>query len=176
MSILKLRDGQSLASMRRKGATPLPVVRQDVQRKIRATLLSGTQTKLSVIAKSNGVTVQYVRDMLNNDPELRASYETSLAQTAERIEEAAVSMCLDEDTNAIARQKMIEFMLPKLMPERYSEQAQIANSAGLGVKRIAVVATLPVIKVDSDGIPIQEKSKDPTEIIDVKSTEPLKGL
>lgn len=142
------------------------VVSDIVNRKIRATLLSGERPQLATIARVNGVSRDYVQRMLDNDPELMSSYKTSLCVTAEKIEKAAVDMCLDDGVNPIARGKLIEFMLPKMMPEKYGEQAGLLNGSGSGVKKIAINLVMPVIEVDQDGIPISKKEP---EIINVES-------
>lgn len=145
------------------------VVSFEVQRKIRASLLSGRHPQLASIARECGVSRDFVQRMLDNDPELAASVRTSLAVTAEQIEKAAVDMCLDEGLNPIAREKMIEFCLPKMMPERYGEQASLLGN-GQTVKRIALVPCMPVIPVDADGIPIAQ-SQSPIETVDVEAKD-----
>jgi len=142
----------------------------EVQRKIRATLLSGKHPQLATIARENGVTRDYVQRMLDNDPELAASVRTAMAITAEQIEQAAVDMCLDDGVNPIAREKMIEFCLPKMMPEKYGEQASLLG-AGQAVRRIALVPVMPVIAVDENGIPIQQSKEAQGKVIDVEAKD-----
>lgn len=159
----------------RKGLKALPrtrtpsvdngqVVSFEVQRKIRASLLSGKHPQIATVARACGVSSAYVRRMLDNDPELAASVKTSLEITAEQIEQAAVDMCLNDELNPIARQKMIEFCLPKMMPEKYGSQAELLGHSGQSVKRIAIMPVMPVVAVDADGIPIKQKKE---EVIDV---------
>jgi len=134
-------------------------------RKIKADLLSGKHPQLSKIARRNGVSVCYIKRLLENDPELKQSYEDALLETAEEIEQAAVDMCLDDGINPIAREKMIEFCLPKMMPQRYGEQAELLSGVGQRVKRIALVPVMPVVEVDANGIPVERKPQG--EVIDV---------
>ena len=135
------------------------VVSDIVNRKIRATLLSGGHPQLATIARANGVSRDYVQRMLDNDPELMASYKTSLCITAEEIEKAAVDMCLDDELNPVARGKLIEFMLPKMMPERYGENAGLSDAA----------RNLPKFNI-SINLPVVQKTE---QVIEAKSESPL---
>lgn len=143
------------------------------RQKIIAMLTDGRHPVITNIARACKVSPSTIHYMLKKDPELRDRYETALAVTANEIENAAVDMCLDERTHPMARGKMIEFMLPRLNPTRYGEQAQTLGLAGQAVKRIAIVAEMPVIETDANGIPIA-KSQSPLEpeVIEAKTVSP----
>lgn len=126
----------------------------EVVRKIRATLLSGQNPQLATVARSCGVSRDFVQRMLDTDPELAAAVSTSMAMTGEEIERAAIEMCLDSEVNAIARQKMIEFCLPKMMPEKYGENAGL-NDAAKSLPKINISLTLPVVEKKEEVIEVK---------------------
>lgn len=131
------------------------VVSIEVRRKIRAALLSGEHPQLATIARANGVSRDFVQRMLDSDPELAASVRTSLAITGEQIEKAAIDMCLNDELNPIAREKMIEFCLPKMMPEKYGESAGLSD-ATKNLPKIQVSLTLPVVEKKEEIIEVNQ--------------------
>lgn len=153
---------------RKKDAALIESLPQKTKDNIEKLLLSGRHPSLVDIAHRCGVTLSTINAVLRNDPDLAEAYENAMAITANAIENAAVDMCLDEQQHPIARQKMIEFMLPKLNPRRYGENSEVLNNAGRGIKRVAFVPVMPVVQVDDNGIPIvQSKSPLEQQAIDV---------
>ena len=138
-----------------------------LRKKVATLLESGRYPNLSKIAKECNVSRYFVQNMLNTDIELRRKYEDALATTADNLEQTAIEFVENEEINPVARGKLMETMLRAHRPERYSDQASMiaAQQAGSTVKRITIIAEMPVVPVDKDGIPIPQ-DKD-NNVIDV---------
>jgi hypothetical protein len=79
---------------------------------------------------------------------------------AQMIERSSVKLAIG-GRNEIARQKAQEFMLKKLMPEKYGDDASV-NKSSRSIKRILFVKSLPTVDVDENGIPVAH-SRSPLE-------------
>lgn len=132
-------------------------------------LESGQYPNLSQIARKAMVTRQTIYRMLREDPDLRQRWEAALAFQADDLANTAVEMCKDDSLNPIAREKMIEFMLPKLHPERFGEKTQLDISMKNATRRVIVVPTLPTIEVDENGIPLKKQDCD-EEVVEVNAS------
>lgn len=129
-------------------------------------LISGEFPIDAVIARAAGVPTIIVTDMLKKDPELVKLRESAEREVAQMIEAAGVSLCL-KSRNDMARANLIPKLLEKMMPEKYGDKQDGGGSGG-GGKKIIINMTLPEVKVDDDGIPIESKSPLEPEAIEVK--------
>lgn len=135
-------------------------VPRDTRDKIVRMLVSGEFPIDSEIAEACNVPVAVVEQLLKSDPELAEARRQSERQMAQMIERSSVKLAIG-GRNEIARQKAQEFMLKKLMPEKYGDDASESKSSR-SLKRILLVKELPTVEVDDNGIPIA-KSKSPLE-------------
>lgn len=142
-----------------QNSAPAPVPR-DTRDKIVRMLVSGEFPIDSEIAEECNVPVAVVEQLLKSDPELAEARRQSERQMAQMIERSSVKLAIG-GRNEIARQKAQEFMLKKLMPEKYGDDASESKSSR-SLKRILLVKELPTVDVDDNGIPIA-KSKSPLE-------------
>lgn len=142
-----------------QNSAPAPVPR-DTRDKIVRMLVSGEFPIDSEIAEACNVPVAVVEQLLKSDPELAEARRQSERQMAQMIERSSVKLAIG-GRNEIARQKAQEFMLKKLMPEKYGDDASESKSSR-SLKRILLVKELPTVDVDDNGIPVA-KSKSPLE-------------
>ena len=134
-----------------QNSAPAPVPRETRDKMVRM-LVSGEFPIDSEIAEACNVPVAVVEQLLKSDPELAEVRRQSERQMAQMIERSSAQLAIG-GRNEIARQKAQEFMLKKLMPDKYGENANINDSAR-SMKRVIMVRELPVIDVDENGIPI----------------------
>lgn len=143
----------------------LPVVQDpkditDAQRRVIVEMLvSGEFPTDSEIARTAKVSPSVITSMLASDPELKKLREEAEYEMAQMIERSAVNLATN-GRNEIAKQKSQEFLLKKMMPKKYGDDADKNKDIDLG-KRILLVRELPVIQTDVNGIPL------------AKSTNPL---
>ena len=143
-----------------------------IRTQIREALLSGLYPNKAELARRFRVTPNCIYQMLRTDPDLKEAYEIALKDQADKIAETAVALCLDDEFHPIAREKLIETMLPKLDPERFGENADLLQAAsGTKQRRIIIAPVLPVVAVDENGIPV--KKDEAVEAQEVKSESPL---
>lgn len=142
-----------------QNSAPAPVSRETRDKIVRM-LVSGEFPIDSEIAEACSVPVAVVEQLLKSDPELAEVRRQSERQMAQMIERSSVQLAIG-GRNEIARQKAQEFMLKKLMPEKYGDDASESKSSR-SLKRILLVKELPTVDVDDNGIPIA-KSKSPLE-------------
>lgn len=142
-----------------QNSAPAPVSRETRDKIVRM-LVSGEFPIDSEIAEACNVPVAVVEQLLKSDPELAEARRQSERQMAQMIERSSVKLAIG-GRNEIARQKAQEFMLKKLMPEKYGDDASESKSSR-SLKRILLVKELPTVDVDDNGIPIA-KSKSPLE-------------
>lgn len=143
-----------------QNSAPAPVPR-DTRDKIVRMLVSGEFPIDSEIAEACNVPVAVVEQLLKSDPELAEVRRQSERQMAQMIERSSAQLAIG-GRNEIARQKAQEFMLKKLMPEKYGDDASESKSSR-SLKRILLVKELPTVEVDDNGIPVA-KSKSPLEL------------
>lgn len=137
-------------------------ITKDQRNEIITLLISGEFPVDSDIAKIVHVPTKVVTELIRNDPELAELRKQGEMEMAQFIEKAAFNLAIN-GKNEIARQKSQEFMLKKLMPEKYGDDA--VKSTGISAKRINITLKLPEVKVDANGIPIQTGEKN--DMIDV---------
>lgn len=142
-----------------QNSAPAPVPRETRDKMVRM-LVSGEFPIDSEIAEACNVPVAVVEQLLKSDPELAEVRRQSERQMAQMIERSSAQLAIG-GRNEIARQKAQEFMLKKLMPEKYGDDAS-ENKSNRSLKRILLVKELPTVEVDDNGIPIA-KSKSPLE-------------
>ena len=140
---------------------------KDTRNKIVRMLISGEFPVDAQIARECGVSVSVVKGMLDADPELRRLREESQEEMAQMIEQSAVNLAIN-GRNEIARQKSQEFLLKKLMPDKYGEDADDRRTLKT-LKRIMLAKELPVVPVDENGIPVaQSESPLEPELLEAK--------
>jgi hypothetical protein len=139
----------------------LPVVSEQTRNDIIRMLASGEFPVDADIARACRVPVKVVQQLVKSDPELAELRRQAELEMAQLIEKAAVELAIS-GRNEIARQKSQEFLLKKLVPEKYGENAEQINPQNMQ-KRIILMPALPVIAVDENGIPIESRQ----EVIDV---------
>lgn len=127
--------------------------------KIISMLISGEFPIDGEIARAANVPVSVVTNMLKADPELVELRKQSELEMAQQIERASVNLAVN-GRNEMARQKAQEFLLKKLMPEKYGDDSA-HNSATVG-KKVNIFLKLPEVNVDADGIPLA-KSENPLQ-------------
>lgn len=137
-------------------------ISRDKRNQIITLLISGEFPVDSDIAKIVHVPTKVVTELIRNDPELAELRKQGEMEMAQFIEKAAFNLAIN-GKNEVARQKSQEFMLKKLMPEKYGDDA--VKSTSISAKRINITLKLPEVKVDANGIPIQMDAKD--DVIDV---------
>lgn len=142
-----------------QNSAPAPVTR-DTRDKMVRMLVSGEFPIDSEIAEACNVPVAVVEQLLKSDPELAEVRRQSERQMAQMIERSSAQLAIC-GRNEIAMQKAQEFMLKKLMPEKYGDDAS-ENKSSRSLKRILLVKELPTVDVDDNGIPVA-KSKSPLE-------------
>lgn len=135
-------------------------VTPEQRRMIIRMLLSGEFPTDAMIARAAKVRTGVVTAMLESDPELKKMREEAEHEMAQIIERSAVNLATN-GRNEIAKQKSQEFLLKKMMPGKYGDDAG-KNTGNDTLKRIILVKELPVVSVDKNGIPIAE-SKNPFE-------------
>lgn len=123
-------------------------------------LLSGEFPIDSEIARACDVSVGTIQAMIKSDPELAEARKQSQIEMAQMLERSHVDLAIN-GRNEIARQKALEFLSRKLMPERYGDNAE-KNNVSQAQKKVVINLTLPEVSVDADGIPIAN-SKSPLE-------------
>lgn len=133
--------------------------------KIVTMLTSGEFPVDKDIADACGVTPTFIQKVLAEDKELAECRRQAEIEIAQRIEQSAVQMAISS-RNPIAQQKAQEFMLKKLMPDKYGDNAGMRN-AGQS-KKINITLKLPETAVDENGIPIAQSPNPLQELIDVK--------
>lgn len=136
------------------------VIPHDKRDKIIRMLVSGEFPVDADIAKECDVSVAVIEQLLKSDPELIECRRQSERQMAQLIEQSSARLAIN-GRNEIARQKAQEFMLKRLMPEKYGDDASV-NKSSRSIKRILFVKSLPTVEVDENGIPIA-KSRSPLE-------------
>lgn len=136
------------------------VIPHDKRDKIIRMLVSGEFPVDADIAKECDVPVAVIEQLLKSDPELIECRRQSERQMAQLIEQSSARLAIN-GRNEIARQKAQEFMLKRLMPEKYGDDASV-NKSSRSIKRILFVKSLPTVEVDENGIPIA-KSRSPLE-------------
>lgn len=136
------------------------VIPHDKRDKIIRMLVSGEFPVDADIAKECDVPVAVIEQLLKSDPELIECRRQSERQMAQLIEQSSARLAIN-GRNEIARQKAQEFMLKRLMPEKYGDDASV-NKSSRSTKRILFVKSLPTVEVDENGIPIA-KSRSPLE-------------
>lgn len=120
-------------------------------------LISGEFPVDADIARRVGVRAKVVTDLLKADPELVELRRQSELEMAQRIEKSSVDLAIG-GRNEIARQKAQEFLLKKMMPEKYGDDAGKPTEV-IG-KRVNIFLKLPEVQTNADGIPIA-KSESP---------------
>ena len=114
----------------------------------------------SEIAKECDIPVSEIQRVIYDDPDLRALRRYAEHDMVQKIERSAMDLAI-KGRNEMARQKSQEFMLRKLKPEVYGDNADAFRDKKVS-KRILLVKELPVIPVDDNGIPIA-RSQSPLE-------------
>lgn len=132
--------------------TNLPPV---VVRRIRDMLEAGTR-HITQVAKACGVGTAAVKRLIENDPELKALHEAAYEATMEEVEDAGIEICTNPEINPIARVKMIETFLKGRRSKVYNQAlSDVTDTSGVqNIRRIVIAPVLPVVQVDSNGIPI----------------------
>ena len=138
-------------------------ISEETRQKIIRMLISGEFPVDSAIARACNVKPSVITRMLAKDPQLAEYRMDAEREIAQNIERSAIELAMSA-RNEMARQKGQEFLLKKMMPEKYGDNASFSSS-GSGAKKIIVAPVLPVMKVNADGMPIEE----------AKSESPLNG-
>ena len=125
---------------------------EDVRDRIVRMLTSGEFPTDAEIARECNITVDVWQYLVNHDVELKRLKKQAETEMVQQIERSSMQLAIN-GKNQIARQKAQEFMLKKLMPDKYGENANISDSAR-SIKRVVMERALPVIDVDENGIPI----------------------
>jgi len=126
-------------------------VTEEQRVKIVTMLISGEFPVDAVIAREVGVQPKVVTDLLKSDPELAELRRQSELEMAQQIEHSAVQLAIN-GRNEVARQKSQEFLLKKMMPDKYGDEAS-KQDVQVG-KRVNIFLKLPEVKTDANGIPI----------------------
>ena len=133
--------------------------------KIIAMLVSGEYPTDMEISVACDVPVSDLQKILTEDPDIAEARKQSEIEMAQRIERSAMKLAI-EGRNPIAQQKAQEFLLKKLMPDKYGDNA--SNIPVGKSKKINITLTMPEVAVDDNGIPIAQSSNPLQEVIDVK--------
>lgn len=112
------------------------------------------------IAKECDIPINEIQRVIYDDPDLCALRRYAERDMVQKIERSAMDLAI-KGRNEMARQKSQEFMLRKLKPEVYGDNADAFRDRK-DYKRILLVKELPVIPVDENGIPIA-RSHSPLE-------------
>lgn len=128
-------------------------------------LCSGEYPTDMEIAVACDVEPSFIQKILVEDPELSEARRQAEIEMAQRIERSAMQMAI-ESRNPIAKQKAQEFMLKKLMPDKYGDNA--SNVPVGKSKKINITLTMPEVSVDENGIPIVKSANPLQEVIEVK--------
>ena len=129
-------------------------------------LLSGEFPTDADIARDVGVSPSVITKMLKDDPELAQKRIEAEREIAQHIEKSAIELATT-GRNEVAKQKQQEFLLRKLMPEKYGDNVE-QTKGGLGPKRVVINLKLPECKTDANGIPILQSANPLQEVLDVK--------
>jgi hypothetical protein len=124
-------------------------------------LVSGEYPTDMEIAVACNVTPAFIQRVLAEDQELSEARRQAEIEMAQKIERSAMQMAIDS-RNPIAKQKAQEFMLKKLMPDKYGDNA--SNISVGKSKKINISLTMPEVAVDENGIPVAQ------------SVSPLQGV
>lgn len=135
----------------------LPTTTRD---KIILMLLSGEFPSDADIARATGVRPFIITKLLASDPELVVRRKEAEREMAQAIEKSAFTLAT-QGRNEMAKQKSQEFLLRKLMPEKYGDNSEMTNGTATS-KRVVINFNMPEVKTDQDGIPVIE-SKSPLE-------------
>lgn len=114
------------------------------------------------IGRACGISASDVQRLVNEDPDLRALRAQAEQEMVQKVERSALQLAIG-GRNEMARQKSQEFILRKLKPDVYGDNADLSRSAK-SQKRILLVEKLPVIAVDDNGIPIAKSASPLTPI------------
>lgn len=128
--------------------------------KIVLMLLSGEFPSDADIARATHVRPFVITKLLASDPELVVRRKEAEREMAQAVEKSAFTLAT-QGRNEIAKQKSQEFLLRKLMPEKYGDESSVSNGVNTS-KRVIINFNMPEVKTDQDGIPIIE-SKSPLE-------------
>lgn len=126
-------------------------ISEEQRTKIVTMLVSGEFPVDAEIARAARVPVSVVTNLLKSDPELVELRKQSQLEMAQLIEKASVNLAVN-GRNEMARQKAQEFLLKKLMPEKYGDEA-VKDTSTVG-KRVNIFLKLPEVNVDANGIPM----------------------
>ena len=129
------------------------------QEQIIKLVASGEHPVDAEIAEIVGVPTTAVTKFVESDAELVALRESAQHTIAQKLEQAAIDICLNSRVD-IARVQMLKEMLPKLKPEVYGYEAAIVNKAK-GIRRVAL---------SMDDLP---EVSSPTELPKLNSKSPL---
>lgn len=147
----------NLVKANRKSAVPevsAPKISQEKKDEIIRLVISGEHPSDAEIARRvGGLYPSEVTAIINADPELVLRRSESEREVAQNIENAAITLAVG-GRNEIARQKAQEFLLKKMMPDKYGDDARTSGQGGQ--KRVVINFNLPEVKVNQDGIPIGE--------------------
>ena len=127
------------------------------QEQIIKLVASGEHPVDAEIAEIVGVPTTAVTKFVES--ELVALRESAQHTIAQKLEQAAIDICLNSRVD-IARVQMLKEMLPKLKPEVYGDEAAIVNKAK-GIRRVAL---------SMDDLP---EVSSPTELPKLNSKSPL---
>lgn len=133
--------------------------------KIITMLVSGEYPTDMEIAVACNVTPDFIQKVLTEDKELSEARRQAEMEMAQRIERSAMQMAI-ESRNPIAQQKAQEFMLKKLMPDKYGDNA--SNVPVGKAKKINISLTMPEVEVDENGIPIAQSANPLQGVIESK--------
>lgn len=146
-------------------STALMSLPMDKRVKIITMLCSGEYPTDMEIAVACDVEPSFIQKILVEDPELSEARRQAEIEMAQKIERSAMQMAIDS-RNPIAKQKAQEFMLKKLMPEKYGDNA---NNVSIGKsKKINIQLTMPEVKTDENGIPIAPSANPLQDVIELK--------
>ena len=137
----------------------LPAVPVEKREKIARLIISGEYPVDADIARIVDVPSSVVTRMIEHDPELAALRRQAEYDIAQRLEKSAIEMAMSS-RNDMARQKQLEFLLKKMMPDKYGDNANM-NKSNQSNKRVLVVKELPTVDVDQNGIPVVKVSGSP---------------
>lgn len=147
----------NLVKANRKASVPevaAPKITPEQRDKIIKLVLSGEHPSDADIARTvGGLYPSEVTALINSDPELALRRSESEREVAQSIENAAITLAVG-GRNEIAKQKAQEFLLKKMLPDKYGDDAN--KSGGMAPKRVVINLKLPEVKMNNDGIPIGE--------------------
>ena len=127
------------------------------QEQIIKLVASGEHPVDAEIAEIVGVPTTAVTKFVESDAELVALRESAQHTIAQKLEQAAIDICLNSRVD-IARVQMLKEMLPKLKPEVYGDEAAIVNKAK-GIRRVALsMDDLPEVSSPAELAKLNSKS------------------